>query len=119
VIGPYINPFRRPEMAKLVAFVVVVGVLLAVLAFVGMSVEDAVKSVLGVLGLGMAFGNRGVQFFPPSRKGEDGFVGVIIALLGLVAVVLLLAAASGNTDVLKDLVCAFVENGQMPAVCGR
>ena len=105
-------------MAKFVALLVVVGVVLAILAFVGMSVEDAMKSVLSVLSIGAVLKSNKDEFATvyynrkDENNGEGGFMAIIVILALFVFVILVVLPAlqlQGNLNpgcaVIKTVAC--------------
>ncbi len=108
-------------MAKLVALVVVVGVMLAILSFVGMSPEQALRFVGGFFGLGMALNSKKDAFMAVYNCKEDGNCAIVICLLlvavAVLFVVTLAGSTSGDGSIVTTLACSVFDKSQAPAPC--
>ena len=111
-------------MARFVAVLIVVGVLLAVLAFVGISAEQAgqfvVQFIGGMVGLGAVVNKKDVFLTVYSRK-EDGNCAIVICLLlvavAVLFVVVLAGSTSGDGSIVTTLACSVFDKSKAPAPC--
>ncbi len=111
-------------MAKFFALVVLLAVVLSILAFVGISPEQALQFVAhfigGLAGLSTVMIKKDAFMAVYGRK-EDGNCAIVICLLlvavAVLFVVTLAGSTSGDGSIVTTLACSAFDKSKAPAPC--